>query len=184
VDGALCVWWIGADAADAALMEHLRRGLAAVFEVPVAVWPDGDRPADTWDPRRNQHSSTQILRWLATRRPADARRVLAVTDVDLFIPVLTFVYGEAQLNGAVAVVSTARLGAGPGLGGRRVLEGRLLKECTHELGHTFGLLHCDTAGCAMTRSATLAAVDRKNAQFCPDCRLLLLDRLATAGEGS
>ena len=30
-------------------------------------------------------------------------KVLAVTDQDLFIPILTFVFGEAQLNGRAAV---------------------------------------------------------------------------------
>jgi archaemetzincin len=37
-------------------------------------------------------------------------RVLGVTDCELFVPVLTFVFGEVQLDGNCAVVSMAHLG--------------------------------------------------------------------------
>jgi archaemetzincin len=95
--------------------------------------------------------------------------------VDLFIPVLTFVFGEAQVNGSAAVVSTARLRLtyderpAP----RALVEARLLKECLHELGHTFGLVHCTDGMCVMARSNSILDVDRKRAAFCRDCRALL-----------
>ena len=73
-----------------------------------------------------------------------------MTDADLFIPVLTFVYGEAQLGGRAAVVSTARLAVEQGRHDPALVAERIVKECVHELGHTFGLLHCDTPGCVMT----------------------------------
>jgi archaemetzincin len=98
--------------------------------------------------------------------------VLGITDVDLFIPVLTFVFGEAQVDGPAAVVSTARLRltynerpAPPTL-----LEVRLLKECLHELGHTFGLVHCPDGTCLMSRSNSILEVDQKRVAFCRDCR--------------
>lgn len=177
---AIYVWWIGADAADQTLLERVRTQLASTFELPTRVWHSDDRPADTWDPRRGQHSSTTTLRWLAQHRPHEARKMLAVTDVDLFIPVLTFVFGEAQLGGRVAVVSTARLGMGAD--GRRLLSSRLIKECVHELGHTFGLLHCATPGCVMGRSSNLPSVDAKASRLCPDCRLLYLEHLSREGD--
>jgi archaemetzincin len=98
--------------------------------------------------------------------------------VDLFIPVLTFVYGEALLGGRCAVVSTARLGRLPGSAGPDLSSSRLAKECVHELGHTFGLVHCSTARCVMARSVSLASVDGKSATFCNDCRLQYLERLS------
>ena len=79
----------------------------------------------------------------AWRAASPGDRVLAVTDVDLFIPVLTFVYGEAQLGGRAAVVSTARLSVEPRAPTTPAVARRLVKETVHELGHTFGLLHCD-----------------------------------------
>ena len=112
-----------------------------MFEIPAQVWSGPERPPDTFDPARRQHSSTRVLRWLVGMRPADADKILAITDVDLFIPILTFVFGEAQLDGAAAVVSTARLVRNPDgtPADRRLLTARLVKECVHELGHTFGL---------------------------------------------
>ncbi len=112
-----------------------------------------------------------MLEWLLREGPAEGR-VLGMTDVDLFIPILTFVFGEAQLDGRAAVVSTARL-VEPVLVDRRVLWERLAKEAVHELGHALGLTHCSRPECAMSRSAGLRDVDRKGGQLCADCRTLL-----------
>ncbi len=163
------MWWLGADKSSERLLDLVERGLAREFGLPILRHHGTQRPDQTFDPRRGQHSSGAILRWLLANRPIEARKLVAVTDVDLFIPVLTFVYGEALLNGAAAVVSTARLGdAEPAL-----LVPRLLKTCIHELGHTFGLVHCDDGRCVMRRSTNLAGVDMKTAAFCPDCRVRL-----------
>ena len=70
--------------------------------------------------------------------------MLGVTDRDLFIPILTYVFGEAQLGGRAAVVSTARLVEDVELFGPQLLVERLAKEAVHEVGHAFGLLHCAT----------------------------------------
>jgi len=141
--------------------------LATEFDAPVVQWRSPDRPSDTFDARRRQHSSLGVLRWLLAMRPRHAVRVVGVTDVDLFIPVLTFVFGEAQLAGPGAIVSIARLAdpADPA----RTAE-RLAKECVHELGHTFGLAHCPGRTCVMQRSPNVAAVDRKSGELCPSCR--------------
>ena len=163
------LWWIGAAEPDAALLDDVRSRLAAAFGVRVALRAPRARPPDTFDPRRRQHASAAFLRWLATM---SAGRVVAVTDVDLFMPVLTFVFGEAQLGGRCAIVSTARLAAE---GGHR-REARLAKEVVHELGHTFGLLHCEHPSCAMHRSAGLRDVDAKDERLCPDCRRRLRAR--------
>lgn len=170
---AIVMWWVGADEGSDRLLQPVERGLAREFALPVVRQRHPGRPAHTFDARRGQHSSTAILRWLVDHVPAPARRLLAITDVDLFIPVLTFVYGEALLNGPAAVVSTARLGeAEPAL-----LAPRLLKTCVHELGHTFGLVHCDDGRCVMRRSTNLAGVDTKSAAFCRDCRIRLRESL-------
>ena len=96
-------------------------------------------------------------------------KVLGVTDQDLFIPILTYVFGEAQLGGRVAVVSTARLTEDVALAGPRLFEDRLVKEAIHELGHVFGLTHCATPVCVMGRSGGVRDVDSKRADLCEDC---------------
>jgi archaemetzincin len=174
---AIYLWWIGADAADRDLLEQVRRQVGRTFEAPAVLWDDPARPTGTYDTRRGQHSSTQILRWLAANQPPGAMKTLAITDVDLFIPVLTFVYGEAQLGGRAAVVSMARLGDGTARISPAMVGARLVKEAVHELGHTFGLTHCRGERCVMTRSVNMAGVDRKAAVLCTDCRTVYRDRL-------
>ena len=171
-EGAIVLEWIGEGPSDSGLLERVREQVEVAFGMPTSLRTVNGPPADTLDPRREQRSSTKILRWILERVPSGPLRVVGVTDADLFIPVLTFVFGEAQLGGRAAVVSTARLKetydhrpAPPGL-----LASRLLKECLHELGHTFGLVHCPDVGCVMSRSNSILDVDRKRAGFCRDCR--------------
>jgi archaemetzincin len=178
LEDGIVVWWIGQRGADPTLLARVRRQLGEVFELAVHACEDPRRPPLTFDGRHGQQSSTRLLAWLTEHRPAGAYRVLGLTDMDLFIPVLTFVYGEAQLGGRVAVVSTARLA--DGAGGVPLAPGsRLVKEAVHEMGHTFGLLHCDTAACAMRRSVNEAAIDAKRAQLCATCRLQYLEFVST-----
>ena len=91
-----------------------------------------------YDQDRDQYHSTAILERLSLEAPAHALRVLAITAKDLYIPILTYVFGEAQLNGRACIVSTCRMRDGlvyPG--GKEKYQGRVAKEAIHELGHTF-----------------------------------------------
>ena len=163
------LWWIGEGPGDGAMMEHVRLHLARAFGHPAVLWESPERPTDTWDEKRKQHASGRFLRWLLAAGPAEGK-VLGVTDQDLFIPILTYVFGEAQLDGRSAVCSTARLGEGVELAGPRLLVERLAKEAVHEVGHAFGLHHCDTPACVMGRSAGLRGVDEKSHLLCKICR--------------
>ena len=124
---------------------------------------------DVFDPNRVQYNSSLILRQLIMKPPPNAEKILGVLDVDLFIPILTFVFGEAQLKGIGAVVSAHRLhNRFYGLPENRELTtDRLLKEAVHELGHTFGLIHCLQANCVMNASTYVENIDQKSAEFCP-----------------
>ena len=167
--------WIGRNAPPPDLLEGVRARLTKEYGVPVRAALSDERPEDAFDARRGQHSSSRILAWLAGRH-REARRIVGLTDADLFIPILTFVFGEAQLGGRAAVVSTARLGDAPfvpGEAGRIAL--RLQKEAVHELGHAFGLLHCREATCAMARSPSLRHVDGKSPALCRACRARALE---------
>jgi len=123
-------------------------------------------------PERNQYHSTAILEHLA-RLSADHRElIVGVTDLDLYIPILTFVFGEAQLGGTIALVSYHRLtqefyGLPPD---PVLLEERLMKEAVHEAGHTAGLRHCDDYTCVMAATHAVEWLDLKGSAFCADCR--------------
>ncbi len=167
--GPIRIGWIGVAPPDRALLAHVAKQVGRAFRAEVTLFEAPGTPAHAYDPRRDQHASGEILKWLLPLAP-EGGKVLGVTDRDLFIPILTYVFGEAQLGGAAAVISTARLGDELGVFGPKVVRERLCKEAVHELGHCFGLRHCQTAGCVMARSPAVREVDEKGMGLCADCR--------------
>jgi archaemetzincin len=157
------------------MIDHVHMHVQGAFGVPVRVLEDPARPAGTLDARRRQHASGRVLKWLLENAPPRTK-VLGITDVDLFIPILTFVFGEAQLGGSAAVVSTARLKELLPVSDPRLVVERLAKEAIHELGHAMGLVHCATPDCAMGRSASVRDVDSKRGSLCGGCRAQLRAR--------
>jgi archaemetzincin len=153
------------------LVEQLAASLARTFHTPCRIRPETMDIGFAFDERRGQHYATAILQYL-DQVSAPGVRLLAVTSSDLFVPVLTFVFGEAQLEGNCAIVSTARLhDEFYGLPAREELfRERLLKESAHELGHTFGLRHCVDWSCVMASSHAVERLDIKGAEFCRACR--------------
>lgn len=157
--------------ADTDLVAHLAERLSTAFGVRVEQHPPAFDPEIAFDASRGQYNSRVLLAQLLRHAPDDSTRVLGVTALDLFIPVLTYVFGEAQLSGRVAVVSTHRLDnavyglpAAPDL-----LFERLCKEAIHELGHTYGLVHCHDMDCVMTSSMQVDGIDFKSGRFCSRC---------------
>lgn len=149
----------------------LAAALTGTFRVPCRIDRDTIDVSFALDPERRQYWSTAILQRLAIAS-GPGERVLGVTAGDLYVPVLTFVFGEAQLDGNCALVSTARLQEEfYGMPPRRELAlERLIKEAVHELGHTFGLRHCVDWRCVMSSSHAVELLDVKEAAFCTLCR--------------
>jgi len=164
VDGRAPVW-----------SDALISGVAEVFPNPIRTIA---APVDLQSclvPSRQQHHAALVLAALLRHRPDPASKILGIVRVDLFVPVLTFVFGQAQLDGPGAVVSTYRLRSEfYGLpGDEGVLVERTIKECIHELGHAFGLVHCDNYDCVMHASSTVDEVDVRGAVFCGHCASVL-----------
>lgn len=115
-----------------------------------------------------QYHSTGILDALLEDFKGDHEIHLAITDEDLFVPELNFVFGEALREGRCAVVSVARLN--PRVYGERpnrnLLVQRAIKESIHEVGHAIGLEHCDRSDCVMWFSNSLFETDAKGSEFC------------------
>ena len=130
------------------------------------------------DQNRNQHHSTMILEQLAANAPTRAIKVIAISQVDLFIPILTHVYGEAQLGGTACVVSTFRLNEGrSAMNISQKYIDRIVKEAIHELGHTFNLRHCPEDTCIMHYCRNEEDVDRKSDELCRYCKVMLEDEI-------
>lgn len=131
------------------------------------------------DPIRNQVNSNWILKQMQSLAPERTTRMLGLTDQDLYSPVLTYVFGEAELGGRAAVVSTHRFRNefyGLSVNPKR-LKSRLIKEVVHELGHTFGLIHCEYQGCVMYPSSYVEEIDQKSADFCSSCFRLVSNEM-------
>jgi archaemetzincin len=148
----------------------MSEALTAAFDIPTHAL---DLPGIDFahDAARGQYASIPVLKMLARLCPDGAGKLLAVTTRDLFIPVLTFVFGQAQLGGRVGVVSLARLKQEfYGLPANRdVFLQRAAKEALHETGHLFGLVHCADHACAMSLSTGVRQIDMKQPSFCRPC---------------
>ncbi len=126
-------------------------------------------PAPAFNPARQQYESTRLLTELRERRPDSL--IVGATACDLYIPVLTFVFGEAELGGRAAVFSIHRLreefyGLPPN---RALLFDRAIREMWHEIGHLRGLPHCPDWSCVMSSSHSVERVDAKAESFCREC---------------
>lgn len=172
--GAICVMPLpGSESLD---LESVVIGLEAVMRRDVVVSDVARRCEFAYDASRDQYNSRQLLAMLDEACPPVAERIVGVASFDLFIPVLTFVFGEAQLEGRAAVVSSMRLDTRfYGLpGDPERLHARLLTEMVHELGHTYGMRHCDVPRCAMNRSTYVEEIDLKDSHYCGGCARHLL----------
>jgi len=164
------------------LLEDLSSTLSNIFKLPVLLLPKPFSLEEGYDTVRNQFNSTWILSRLLEQTPDESCKILGVTSVDLYVPVLTFVFGEAQLDGKVAVVSSYRLREelyGLPKNPERLKE-RLEKEAIHELGHTFGLIHCRKPECVMYSVTYAEEIDFKSKNFCDTCSALLESKKASS----
>ena len=175
----LCIVAIGSLPARA--LDWIEDAAAEWFPLPIRRLAPLSIPEGAYDAKRKQYQSVEMMRMLAQHAPRDASRVLAVTDVDLAIPMLSFLFGQAQFDGPIAIVSLCRLhqefyGLPPE---ENLLRERAVKEVLHELGHTFGLVHCSESTCAMSLATHIELVDAKAEQYCARCGMQLVQRFTS-----
>jgi archaemetzincin len=153
------------------LLVSLKQSIFQTFKIQTRIRKHPFDLPSVYDPVRNQYNSSGLLLQLINDVPPETLKVLAVTELDLFIPIFTFLFGEAQLNGIGAIVSVHRLhNQFYGIPeNKELLKNRLLKESIHELGHTLGLIHCFNLRCVMNTSTYVEDIDQKSANFCRAC---------------
>lgn len=124
-----------------------------------------------FDIDRRQYDGNRLLKMIESQFSEAQGKVAGLFNVDLFIPILTFIYGQAYLNGKVAIASKFRLrNEHYGLpANEALLKDRFIKEVIHELGHTMGLKHCHNPTCVMRSSTYVEDIDQKERFFCKDC---------------
>jgi archaemetzincin len=155
------------------------RVVAANIQVTFGAPVDHLQPLEVMEEafvrHRQQYDAPLIIKSLAQRDYSGYLRVLALTTVDLCTPILTYVYGEAEMGGKAALVSSYRL--------RHNEDGtmvsldlyyeRLAKVALHELAHTFSVYHCEDPECLMHFSAKAHHLDRVRIAFCTRCDFML-----------
>jgi len=163
------------DDVDDEILARMGAALEDCYPVKVARQQGIELAAGEYDEKRKQHNAPLVLKKILKAGSSEAGKLVGVTAADLFIPMLSFVYGQAQLGGRVAVVSVARLRQEfYGLpGNRELLLARARKEAVHETGHLFGLVHCGDQTCAMSLSTNVRQIDWKNDGLCAACRALV-----------
>ncbi|KAM9837760.1 archaemetzincin-2 isoform 1-T4 [Aulostomus maculatus] len=138
-----------------------------------------------------------LLRFLENRKPKDAFCIVGITMIDLYPKdSWNFVFGQASLNMGMGVFSFARYddsfytrnyagrlkrqrelkpgdyGVFDGYYTPPITSTLLLRSCkvmTHEIGHMFGIKHCQWLSCVMQGSNHLEESDRRPLDFCPIC---------------
>jgi len=162
---------------DRDLLEGICGGIRQAYpHLECAITGEGmEVPREAYNPARNQYNSTTILHKMRRLKDLGGHLILGVTNVDLYVPQLNFVFGEAECPGRVAVISLYRLrpefyGAKPD---RRLLLERAVKEAVHEVGHNLGLTHCINPACVMHFSNNIWMTDAKGSKPCIACRMKL-----------
>ena len=171
---------------DVTLLRDLCATIPQCLHVACEILPAGLNPAPAYHPERQQYHSSEILQRMQALVGPQEWRLLAVADVDLYIPILKYVFGEAQMAGPCAVVSTHRLRQEfYGLDrDDALLSQRLLKESVHELGHTLDLRHCQDYRCVMASSHAVEWIDLRETTLCDTCRSQVEAKLKPAIAGT
>ena len=159
------------------LLQNVAPALADAFRIHCRIAGMRLDPQFAFHTERQQYHSSELLAAMQQYAANGAWRVLGVTNVDLYIPILTFVFGEAQMGGPCAIVSFHRLmqeyyGLPPD---PQILIERLAKESVHEVGHTVDLTHCDDYTCAMAASHAVEWIDLKETTLCANCQSRALE---------
>ncbi len=149
--------------------------LQTFLEIPVDILGPREIPEAAFQNHRQQFDAGIILKYLARLPYPGHSRIVGLTNVDLCIPILTHVFGEAEVGGSVAVVSIFRLRKnqdGSNTPMDRYYE-RLAKVALHEVGHTLSIYHCEHPRCLMRYSPSVRHLDEVALFFCRRCKFLL-----------
>lgn len=154
------------------LLEIVVHDIEREFSLPVKTQEGHLDLSEFYDPARRQYDGNRLLLKIDSEDASDNCKTLGIFNVDLFIPILTYIFGQAFLNGRCGIASIYRL-SNERYGikkDEKLFIDRIRKEIIHELGHTFGLIHCQNPTCVMRSSTYVEDIDQKNHQLCHKCK--------------
>lgn len=156
---------------DQELLEKIAPDISREFSYPVKSKSGNLDLSEFYDPARKQYNGTTLLKKIDTEFASDYSKTLGLFGIDLFIPILTYIFGQAFLNGRIGIASVYRL-SNERYGiknDEKILVERFRKEAIHEIGHMFGLIHCSDPVCVMRSSTYVEDIDQKYHSLCPEC---------------
>jgi len=157
---------------DADFLSSIATCITSEYQLPVVIEEKYIDLTNFYDPTRRQYDANKLLKEIDAISFFDSIKRIGLFRIDLFIPILTYIFGQAYLNGKAGIASLYRLknelyGLEPN---DQILLERFRKVIIHELGHTFGLKHCHTPSCVMLSSTYMEDIDQKDISMCPKCR--------------
>ena len=154
------------------ILEKIAMDVAREFLFQVNIEESHIDLSKFYDPLRHQYDGNGLLKEIDTTYSSQLIKKIGLFRVDLFIPILTYIFGQAAFKGSTGIASIYRL-RNEQYGIKKdddLLFDRFKKVIIHELGHTFGLLHCHTPTCVMRSSTYVEDIDQKSYTFCNSCR--------------
>ncbi len=151
------------------ILEEIQKNLKSIFGIETII-DKGIIPNKIHlNVIRNQYYATKLLKLLRELNLNEATKILGVISEDIFDEGYNFLFGIAELNGKYGVISIYRLFD------KNIIKytERCIKEAVHEVGHLFGLNHCENRECVMNFSLSVSDVDKKDKFFCKICEIKL-----------
>ncbi len=152
--------------------KELADPLKAEYGIEAEIGNPLGSPNYAYNKDRKQYHAVAILKRLGAARDQRFVGSIGVAEVDIFTPDVDFVFGEADRENKVAIISLARLR--PEFFGELqnsdLLRRRGRTEMVHEVGHLVGLSHCENLSCVMHASESIEDSDRKGNTLCHECR--------------
>ena len=163
---------ISCDHFEEEVTESIIQDITREFHYPVVYEKKDFDISAFYYPGRRQYDANSILKVVSEMKFPGSFKKIALIKVDLFIPILTYIFGQAILNGDTGIVSPYRLrNELYGLEkNNTILNERLKKVVIHEIGHMFGLIHCQNPVCVMRSSTYVEDIDQKKQNLCSSCR--------------
>lgn len=160
---------------DKKIMTYLKEELEEEFGEVIEIGQRFSEPDYAYNPLRGQYHVSTILRKIEKEKPNRCQKMLGIVNVDLYTKGLNFIFGQASLLTKVALISLVRLRQEyySQVEDKNLFKERAKKEAIHELGHIYGLDHCQNLKCVMHFSNTLFDTDKKSSFFCSKCQASL-----------
>ena len=154
------------------VIDNIVEDITREFHYPVIFKEYDFNISNFYYPVRRQYNADNILKVLSELALSGSFKKIGLFSVDLFIPILTYIFGQAILNGDTGIVSLYRLrNELYGLEqSKAILNERLKKVIIHEIGHMLGLIHCQNPVCVMRSSTYVEDIDQKSQNLCIKCR--------------